>query len=90
MGRSRPSRPERLPEKLVKIRRTLGLTQEQIYERIKSDKTPLHVGYIGSYETGEKLPSMLIVLRYARIAGIPMDVLVDDELDLPGKLKKSR
>ena len=83
MGRSRQSRPERLPEKLREIRKMLGLSQQQIHDRLKPGVATLHVGYIGSYESGEKVPSLLIVLNYSRLAGIPMELLVDDELDLP-------
>ncbi|HKS26327.1 MAG TPA: hypothetical protein VJS44_00845 [Pyrinomonadaceae bacterium] len=29
---------------------------------------------------------MIVLLQYARVAGVPTEVLIDDELDLPGKL----
>ena len=41
---------------------------------------------ISGYETGQREPSLLILLRYARLAGVPTEALIDDELDLPGKL----
>jgi hypothetical protein len=28
----------------------------------------------------------MILLRYARLAGVPTEVLIDDELELPGRL----
>lgn len=31
-------------------------------------------------------PSLLVLLNYARAAGVYLDVLVDDELDLPERL----
>jgi hypothetical protein len=41
---------------------------------------------ISGYEVGQREPSLLILLRYARVAGVPTEVLIDDELDLPDKL----
>jgi transcriptional regulator with XRE-family HTH domain len=41
---------------------------------------------ISAYERGERVPSLSVLLQYARVAGVWMDVLVDDELDLPTKL----
>jgi transcriptional regulator with XRE-family HTH domain len=90
MGRSRQTRPHKLAKKLREIRLKLDLSQPQMYERLKEEDVPLHVGYIGSFETGEKVPSLPIVLKYARVAGIAMDLLVDDELELPEKLPKKR
>jgi transcriptional regulator with XRE-family HTH domain len=86
MGRSRQPRPARLAGKLREIRLKLGLTQEQMFERLSDTKTPLHPGYIGLYETDQRVPSLLVLLRYAKVAGVPMETLVDDKLDLPKKL----
>jgi hypothetical protein len=41
---------------------------------------------ISGYERGVREPSLLVVLEYARAAGVCMDVLVADEMDLPAKL----
>lgn len=86
MGRSRRPRPTRLAAKLRHIRTALGLTQQQMFERLGETRTPLYRGHIGEYETGQREPPMLVVLRYSRVAGVPMDVLVDDDLDLPDQL----
>jgi hypothetical protein len=42
---------------------------------------------ISGYELGTSEPPLPTILKYARIAGISTDVLLDDELDLPKKLK---
>lgn len=39
--------------------------------------------YISDFENGVREPSLPVLLKYARLAGVSMDVLVDDELDLP-------
>jgi hypothetical protein len=38
---------------------------------------------ISAYEHGTREPNLLTLLRYARLAKVSMDVLVDDKLDLP-------
>jgi transcriptional regulator with XRE-family HTH domain len=42
--------------------------------------------YISAYERGVREPPLPILLKYARAAGVWVDVLIDDELDLPVKL----
>ena len=86
MGRSRQARPERLAEKLKDIRLKLGLTQPQIFELLDDNKTPLYVGQISLFESGQRVPSLLTLLKYARLAKISIDVLVDDEQNLPDVL----
>jgi len=41
---------------------------------------------ISEFERGTTEPPLVIVLQYARVAGVHMEDLVDDELDLPAKL----
>lgn len=41
---------------------------------------------ISGYERGERVPPLPILLRYAEVAGVWTDVLINDELDLPVKL----
>jgi transcriptional regulator with XRE-family HTH domain len=83
MGRSRRPRPARLASKLRQVRTALGLTQQQMFERLGETQTALYRGHIGEYETGKREPPVLVLLAYARAASVPMEVLVDDDLDLP-------
>jgi len=43
----------------------------------------VHYSAVSNFELDTREPDLLIVLRYARLAGISMETLVDDELDLP-------
>jgi transcriptional regulator with XRE-family HTH domain len=86
MGSVRRPQPERLPAKLFEIRRALGLTQEQMAALLGSVKSPPQPGLISRFEQGKREPSLLILLEYARAAGVSMEALVDDELGLPEKL----
>ncbi len=86
MGSARRPQPERLPSKLLEIRQLLGLTQEQMANRLEHLKPPPQPGLISRFEQGKREPSLLVLLEYARMAGVAMELLVDDESDLPQKL----
>ena len=86
MGRSHRPRPARLGEKLRQIRATLGLTLEQVIERLSYKDSPLYPTNISAMERGEREPPLTLLLCYARLAGISTDVLIDDESDLPTPL----
>lgn len=43
-------------------------------------------GTISAYELGNREPSLMVLLTYARTACVYLDVLVDDALDLPDRL----
>jgi transcriptional regulator with XRE-family HTH domain len=84
MGQQRRPQPKRLAAKLrTTIRERIGLSQEQMAERLKRVKSPPQPGTISRYETGQREPSLLVLLEYARIAEISTDVLIDDKLNLP-------
>ena len=84
MGYARP-KPERLAEKLRQIRLTFGLSQTEMLKRLGAEEM---IAYhrISEYELGKREPPLKILLAYARLAGVPADVLIDDEMDLPAKL----
>jgi transcriptional regulator with XRE-family HTH domain len=83
MGQQPRPQPKRLPKKLRTIREMLGLSQQQMAQRLEHVKSPPQSGTISRYETGEREPSLLVLLEYARLAGISTDVLIDDKLNLP-------
>ena len=84
MGSARP-RPKRLAEKLLQIRRDLGLSQKQLVQSMGMEHvTPYRI--ISKYEHDKNEPPLDILLAYSKLAGICTDVLINDKLDLP-KLK---
>ena len=83
MGRSYRSRPKRLGRKLRSIRISLGLTQAQMVTKLGVKDEPLYPASISQYETGKREPPLLALLKYARFARVPVDVLIDDKLNLP-------
>jgi transcriptional regulator with XRE-family HTH domain len=86
MGRSPREHPKRLASKLRHIRGALNLTQEQMAELLRQVKPSVRPGHVSELERGLREPTLLMLLRYARLASVPMEMLVDDELDLPEKL----
>lgn len=83
--RTARQRAERLPGKLLQIRLALGLSQSQMLRRLGAEDMVLY-NRISNYERGDREPPLPILLRYARVAGIHMEALVDDDLTLPDKL----
>ena len=81
-----PEKPKRLAEKLLQVRESLGLSQNGLIKHLGLSGQ-LTQGKISEYETGRREPSLLVLLKYARTTGIAMEVLVDDGLDLPRRLK---
>jgi transcriptional regulator with XRE-family HTH domain len=84
MGNARP-KPERLADKLRQVRLSLDLSQTELLRRLDAEDL-LAYSQISEFETGRREPSLLVLLRYARLAAVPTEVLIDDELDLPDKL----
>ena len=56
-------------------------------ERLKNQKLPspikLYPGNISRFEQGLREPPPLILLAYARAAGISVEVLIDADFELP-------
>lgn len=84
MGSVRP-RPKRLAEKLLQIRMSLGLSQPEMLRRLGVE---YQIDYttISKYELDKNEPPLAILLSYARLAGVHVEDLIDDKLDLPVKL----
>ncbi len=74
-----------LADKLRRIRDALGLSQTQLL-RLLELTAYYHHTRISLWERGYREPPIKVLLRYARVAGISTDVLIDDDLELPKKL----
>ncbi|HET9479147.1 MAG TPA: helix-turn-helix transcriptional regulator [Pyrinomonadaceae bacterium] len=84
MGNPRP-KPLRLADKLLQIRKGLGLSQTQMLARMGLEET-MHYGRISEYEQGKREPTLMTLLAYARAASVHLEDIVDDHLELPRKL----
>jgi transcriptional regulator with XRE-family HTH domain len=82
MGRATLAKPARLAEKLLAIRQQLNLSQNGMV-RFLGFTDELTREEISAFERGIRVPSLIILLRYARSVGINVEILIDDELELP-------
>jgi transcriptional regulator with XRE-family HTH domain len=78
-------RPKRLGKKLAAIRSALGLSQNEMVRRLRLSGK-LTREEVSAYERGVREPSLPTLARYAKVAGVWIDVLVDDLLDLPKEI----
>src|SRR5258705_8916271 len=76
---------ERLGEKLLQIRMALGLSQREML-RLLGYEEAIFYNRVSDYERNKRIPPLPLVLEYARVAGVHMEDIVDDELDLPDRL----
>lgn len=88
MGRAARYIPARLGEKLRQVRRKLGLTQDEMVEHLSLPEEILQTS-ISQYERGKIEPPIFVLLRYADVANVWLEVLLRDELDLPDILPNS-
>lgn len=85
MGRVARPKPARLAVKLLQIRVALGLSQNGMLSQLDLDER-LFRSAISGYELGTREPPLPVLLKYAEEAGICVDVLINDKLDLPALL----
>jgi transcriptional regulator with XRE-family HTH domain len=78
----RRAMPKKLGKKKKQIRERLGMSQREIVKALNYKDTPLRASQISQYESGQREPTMMLVLAYARLAGISTDVLIDDKMKL--------
>lgn len=78
----RRAMPKKLPAKLLAIREKLGMSQRQLVEALNYKATPLRASQISQYENGQREPTMMLVLAYARLAKVSVECLIDDKMKL--------
>lgn len=88
MGKATAKRPTKLSEKLFSIRTSLGCSQNEM-ARLLGYENETTQSQISAFERGTRIPSLPVLLRYARLAKISTDVLIDDSIDLPKKLGRT-
>jgi len=85
MGKYPRRKQKRLGEKLLQIRETLKLSQNEILRHLGlSDDYSRTI--ISNYEQDHREPPLFVLLGYARLAGVCLDAIVDDDVEIPKKL----
>jgi transcriptional regulator with XRE-family HTH domain len=89
-GHGKRLQPKRLHHKLLSVRQLIGISQEEMVNRLRplASGAPIYPGHISEFETGKREPSLLVLLAYAKLAGISTDTFIDDSIDLPERLRK--
>lgn len=85
MGKAVRERPARLAEKLLHIRKSLGLSQNELIRRMGLAGEIVQAD-ISTYEIDQREPPLKVLLAYARAANVSVEAVIDDELDLPEEL----
>ncbi|MBV9927746.1 MAG: hypothetical protein JOZ96_22190 [Acidobacteria bacterium] len=95
MGKAERKRPARLAEKLLHIRRALGLSQNELIRRMGLGDELVQQD-ISTYEQDQREPTLTTLLEYAKAAaggskgaGEYLLILIDDSLELPERLPDS-
>ena len=81
MGSPRP-RPKRLAAKPLQIRRDLGISQIQMVKRLGVDDQ-IPYNNISKYELDKNEPPLMVLLAYSKLAAVPVETRIDDNLTLP-------
>lgn len=79
MGRTKRPYPRKLARKLRRVRINTGLSQTEIAKELGvKDRAS-----ISQFESGKREPPLPVLLKYAQLAGVIVDVLIDDKVSLP-------
>ncbi|HEY2974369.1 MAG TPA: helix-turn-helix transcriptional regulator [Pyrinomonadaceae bacterium] len=85
MGKYPRRKQKRLGEKLRQIRETLELSQSEILWRLGLSEDYSRT-IISNYEQDHREPPLFVLLEYARLAGVCLDAIVDDDVEVPKTL----
>ncbi len=89
VGQRGRKKPKCLGEKLLVIRVKLDISQSQLAKLLEFDKG---IARISEYERGIREPDLMTLVKYSKLARVPMDVLADDsrELKFPESWKRPK
>lgn len=87
--RDRRGTQELLPEKLIAIREFLSFGEVEMAESLSSDVTsqsgePRNIkpGRISEYENGRREPNLLVLVAYARLGRVHLELIADDRFTI--------
>lgn len=70
---------------MLEVRTKLGLSQNEMISRLGLGEE-ITQARVSAYERGVREPPLPVLLKYARAAGVYVEVLIDDDLDLPERM----
>jgi len=88
MGKRSAPKPVHLAQKLLAIRTAFGVSQNGMIKLMGFEEY-LTQAEISAFERGIRIPPLPVLLKYARVARFSVETLIDDEIELPNKTKKT-
>ena len=70
----------KLPAKLLAIRLKLESSQSQMAKLLELDRG--NASRVSEYENGKREPNLIVLVRYAKLARVSLDLLADDAREL--------
>lgn len=88
MGSATRMKPAKLGEKLLAIRKKFDYSLSQMANRLSCEQIRIPRTDISRFEKGQREPNLIILLHYAKLAGVTIEMLVDDKIELPKEFLK--
>ena len=85
MGTFARRKPRRLADKLLKVRRALGDSQNGLIRRLGLTDE-LTQSDISAFERGTREPPLHVLLKYSELARVWVNAFINDGVELPEKL----
>lgn len=82
MGTFARRKPKRMGEKLLKIRRAFGDSQNGLIRRLGLSEE-ITQSDVSAFERGTREPSLHVLLKYSQAARVWVNAFIDDNVDLP-------
>jgi DNA-binding XRE family transcriptional regulator len=84
VGTNPRPKPQRRAEKLLAIRREIKASQSEMAALLGHAITPARVS---ECENGKREANLLVLLAYAKLARVKVELLIDDKLELAEKIQ---
>lgn len=85
MGTSARRKPRRLGEKLLRVRKAFGDSQNGLIRRLGLDDE-LTQSDISAFERGTREPPLYVLLKYSEVTRVWVNAFINDAVELPEKL----
>lgn len=89
MGKRERQKPALLAAKLKAVRLALDLSQTEMVTQLGLEEA-LGRNHLANFESGFREPNLIVLLKYARLARITVDELIDDDLAVQTLERKIR
>jgi transcriptional regulator with XRE-family HTH domain len=89
MGTFARRKPQRLAEKLLKVRQAFADSQNSLIRRLGLTEV-LTQSDISAFERGTREPPLSVLLKYSEATQVWVNAFIDDKVDLPERIPCKR